>query len=530
MKSKIISFWSPVSRSGCSTNAALYISYLSKVMNEMDKAVLFSINTEVDSVDYLTDSIIKEGLKKLKILHENCEIHSKEDIYVYTHKISENIDVLGTDKIPIAFTEDNIKLMIEILSKAYDYIVLDITSAYTYQTILDLNILDCSSVVVSCIPQDKYICENYSKSEMISVESKNLILISDYDDKKAVKKADIEVILQRSAYTINHDIKINKACDERDIYSYVNGNKLSNVEFDKLYREIERLINNENLSVKYDLKSNIRQTNKRKVNEIVEKSVEEITKVVKEYKFIKAKNNIAIINLSQGAGSTFLTLNLACFLKEKKLNVNIIELPNTYLKKHDTYSILNCDEEIPCVVDGIKYFINTDKDCIYTEEQKIDYINIINRESNSINLYDLGNADLSDNTENYLLNLLDCCIIVIEALPYKLLQTNLRFDVLTQELKNKGVEIIYVINKFIDDLSKNTIENYLDCKVTSYVQFLKPETIYAAHYASKPAYKIEKNEMLKDSLQKIADRANIAVNLEEKRKRIFDFLFKTRKD
>ncbi len=46
---------------------------------------------------------------------------------------------------------------------------------------------------------------------------------------------------------------------------------------------------------------------------------------------------------------------------------------------------------------------------------------MINRESNSVNLYDLGNADVTDSNINYLLNLLDSCIIVVDPLPYKLL-------------------------------------------------------------------------------------------------------------
>ncbi len=528
MKSKIISFWSPVSRSGCSTNAALYISYLSKVMNEMEKAVLFSLNTDVDSTDYITDSIIKEGLKKLKLLYENGEVNSKEDIYVYTHKIAENIDVLGTEKNTEEITSENLKLMLDILSKAYDYIILDISSGINY-----LDAIDCSTVLVACIPQDKYIAENYSDGYLIYTDKKNIILLSDYDNKKAVKKSDIEVILQRETYTISHDVKINKACDERDVYSYVRNKKSNNAELDRVYKEIERLINNDNLNVNYTLKSNSRQ----RVNKVVKKDgdIEETTKIVKEYKFIKARSNIGVINLSKGAGATFLTLNLACFLKEKKLNVAVAEIPFSKKAKQDIYNIINYDdfeEELPFVVDGIKYYINTHRLHNYSDMNIENQINAINREKNSINLYDLGYVDFHDNNINYLLNLLDCCIIVIEPLPFKLLQSNSNYEMLINELKASGVEVIHVVNKFIDDLNKKDIENYFDCKVISCIPFLRPETIYTAHYSYKAAYKIEKNQILKDSFERIIDIANIAVNLEEKRKGIFNIfkIFKKRKE
>ncbi len=518
MQSKIISFWSPVSRSGVSTNTALFISYLSKVMNEMDKAVLFSLNDNVDSTDYITDTAIKEGLKKLKLLHSNGDINSKEDVFAYTHKISENIDVLGTNK-DIDTILENFDLMIEILSESYDYIILDIKSGMDK---ISLDAISCSTVIVVCMPQDKYICEDFSQNAELLNDKKSIFLISQYDDKKALKKTNIEVVMQHEVYAINHNININQACYERNIYTYLNSKRSNNADIDKLYKEVERLVNTDNLNITY----NINKIESKKADKIVQKSEDEPIKVVKEYKFIKAKNNIGILNLSQAAGATFITLNLACFLKEKKLNVTVAEIPHIEFNKHDIYSILNCHNEIPYVADGIKYYVNIDSQNEWTNEKIINYINTINRESNSVNLYDLGNADVTDSNINYLLNLLDSCIIVVDPLPYKLLQSTSRLEVIMQDLRDKGVDSLFVINKFIDDLSKKDIENYLNCNVISCIPFLKPETIYTAHYASKIAYKIEKNELLQDSLFKIVNKANIAIDLEKKRKNIFNIFRK----
>lgn len=517
MQAKIISFWSPVSRSGCSTNAALFISYLSKTMDEMNKAVLFSLNYNIDSTDYLTNICIKEGIKNLKFLNSNGGINTKEDVFAYTHKISENVDVLGTDK-DINEIIENFDLMIEILSKSYDYIILDVPSGMDD---ISLKSIASSTIVVINLPQDKYICQEFISRNIKELEDKkSMLLISQFDVKRSFSKDDIEVILQRDIYTINNDVKINQSCYEKTLFSYLNKKTSTINELDNLYKEVERLINIDTLNITYD----INKFNNENTNKVAYKSLDEPIKVVKEYKFIKAKNNIGIINLSEGAGATFVTLNLACLLKEKKLDVTVAEI--TYNKKHDIYSIFNCDGAIPYIIDGVKYYINNNNQDEWTDEKIIEYINSINKESATINLYDLGNMSLLDNSINYLLNLLDCCIVVVDPLPYKLLQSNCRNEMILHELSNKGVESIYIANKFIDDLNKKDIENYLNCKIVSCIPFIKPTTMYAAHYVSKNVYKIEKNELFKDSLLKIIDRANIAIDLERKRKNIFDIFRK----
>ena len=508
-----------MSRSGCSTNAALFISYLSKVMDEMDKAVLLSLNTDIDATDYITNTTIKEGVNSLKFLNDNNNINSKEDVLAYTHRISENIDILGTGK-DLSIISENFDEIFKILSMAYDYIILDVPCGLGE---ISINAISSSSVVVVCLAQDKYICQNFIDNSNVLKDKKSIILISQYDAKKAFLKSDSEVVLQREVFTLSNDVRINQSCYEKNILSYLSKKSNNLSELDSLYKEVERLINIDTLNVSYNINEKL---NNEKTNKVIEKTVEEPIKVVKEYKFIKAKNNIGIINLSEGAGSTFVTLNLACLLKEKKLNVTVAEIPYNNAK-HDIYSIINCDNEIPCIIDGIKYYINNDdKSDEWTDEKIIEYINSINKESTTINLYDLGNMDLLDNSINYLLNLLDCCIVVVDPLPYKLLQANYRNQKILDELKNKGVESIYTINKFIDDLNKKDIENYLNCKAVSCIPFIKPTTMYTAHYASKNVYKIEKNELLKDSLLKIVDKANIAVDLEQKSKSIFNIFRK----
>jgi len=248
-------------------------------MDEMDKAVLFSVNNNIDSTDFLTETEIKEGVKKLKLLHINGDINTKEDVFAYTHKIAENIDVLGTDK-DVDSISENFNLMMRILSESYDYIILDVKSGFDR---ISLNAISRSVVTVVCLPQDKYICEDFICSEYLLKDRKSIFLISQYDDKMAFKKSDIEVVIQREVYAINSDIKINSSCYDRKIYSFINSKKTNNSELDNLYNEIERLINIDELNITYKIDNRSRK--KESIN--VEKSIDNPVKVVKEYKFIK---------------------------------------------------------------------------------------------------------------------------------------------------------------------------------------------------------------------------------------------------
>lgn len=79
INTKVITFWSPVKRQGCSTNTALYASYLSKVMNETEKSVIFSVNTDIDATDYITTNQIRNGVDDLIFLSDTNNLNTKED-------------------------------------------------------------------------------------------------------------------------------------------------------------------------------------------------------------------------------------------------------------------------------------------------------------------------------------------------------------------------------------------------------------------------------------------------------------------
>ncbi len=533
MKSKIISFWSPVKRQGgCSTNVSLYASYLSHIMNETEKAVIFSLNSNVDVTDYIIPDSVRSSFDDLLFLSEMNRINSKEDILAYTHKISENLDILGTSKSEDAIGR-NCNKIIEMLSSAYDYLVID--------SVTDINnvteeVIKQSDLIVICIPQDRYVHEEL---DMEMFENKKVILLSAmHNSKNELSIGKIQALFPVQVYPLSRDDKINQAVYKQYIYSYIESElkrKSAIVsELGELHKEIRRLLDIESMNITYEIKKN-------KEVSVTGKVMEPETKIIREYKFIKAKNNIAVINLSQGAGATFVSLNLAYVLKNKKIDVSVIEVPHNEMKA-DILNILNdnSSEYISIseiislniehrkeafIKNGIKFYINNKKICNWSNENSMEYISAINKES-TINIYDVGSRRL-DESIAFLFNIIDVAVIVIDPMPYKLLQSEERLKTVKM-LEEKNVKIIYVLNKYIKDLNRKDIEKYLQVKISSDIPFISPETLYAAYYSNQTAYQFDKSEIFHDSLSGILNSANILEYEKKKDKKEFK-IFKWRK-
>lgn len=521
MKTKIIIFWSPVKRQGgCSTNVALYASYLSSVMNETEKAVIYSLNENADAADYLTSSTIRNGGKDLLLLSETNNVSYKEDVLAYTHKLSENLDILGTGKEKEIISRRIIQ-MTEILTMAYDYILID---SVTDRDLASHRIFDISDLVVVCVPQDKFV---YEGLDMSIFENKKVIFLSSiHNEKNELSLNKIQAMIPVQVYKISRDDKVNQAVYEQEVFNYICNEfkKKSSVinELKELHNEIHRLINLEKLNITYEIKKGYEQK-----NDVLQTEPE--VKVIKEYKFIKAKNNIAVINLSQGAGSTFISLNLAYMLKDKKMDAAVIEIPNENMKA-DIFNIICDDPEISeetLIKNGIRFYVNnSEKMRDWGKEECIEFISSISKESN-MNIYDIGSQALDENI-NFLSNIIDVAIIVIDPMPYKLLQAQTVERIKSVKmLREKSVNVIYVLNKYIKDLNKKDIEKYLQVRVSSCVPFINPETLYAAYYSNQTVYQFEKSELFRNSLQKILSEANVLEYESNKDKKVFK-LFKWR--
>lgn len=533
INTKIITFWSPVKRQGCSTNTALYSSYLSHVMNETEKAVILSLNDGTDSTDYITINPIKNGMNDLLFLSEMNNINSKEDILVYTHKISENLDVLGTGKNKNEI-DKKYERIIELLKKAYDFIIVDTCTDYD---LTSRKILENSDLIVLCLPQDKFV---YEQLDLSRFNNKRIICISSlHNSKSELNIEKIQMLLPLKVYPLSQSDKINQSVYKQNIFDYIDNEfRKKSVLISELYeihKEIDRLINIEQLNISFDI-NQFKNTDSQQINDSNNQFAE--TKVIKEYKFIKAKNNIAVINLSEGAGSTFMTLNIAYMLKSKNIDVAVIEIPHKdmkadilniiseydgeYISPAEKITLNNTDniKKEVYIKNDIKFYINNRKINNWSIENNIEYINLISKES-TINLYDIGSQEFDDNL-NFILNIIDVVIVVIDPIPYKLLQAEERRNSI-KKIEERNINFVYVLNKYIKDLNKRDIERFLNIEISSLIPFIKPETLYTSYYSNQTVYNTEKDEAFKESLTKILNKANVLMyeNQNSKKFRLF---------
>jgi len=487
------------------------------MMNETEKVVIFSLNDSTDVTDYITSNPIRNGMNDLLFLSEMNNINSKEDVLVYTHKISENLDILGTGKNKTEIDKKYNKI-IELLKLAYDFIIIDASTDNDSQEILKM-----SDLIAICMPQDKFV---YEQLDLTLVKNKKMICISSlYNDKSDFNLSKIQMIIPIKVYPLSQNDKINQAIYVQNIYDFIDNEfkRKSKVisELYEIYKEIDRLINIDNLNISYDI-------NKYKINSKQQITTQDNqypeTKVIKEYKFIKAKNNIAIINLSKGAGSTFITLNIAYMLKSKNIDVAVVEVPHKEMKA-DIYNIISdsdndyislaeliasnvsdVNKKNTFVKNNIKFYVNNKKISNWDANNNMEFINYISKES-TINIYDIGSQEIDENI-SFILNIIDVVIVIVDPIPYKLLQAEERIYPI-KKLGERNINIVYALNKYIKDLNKKDIERYLDIKFSSVIPFIKPETLYASYYSNQTVYNIEKDEIFKDSLSKILNQANV---------------------
>ncbi|WP_326910701.1 hypothetical protein [Sedimentibacter sp. MB31-C6] len=519
INSKLITFWSPVKRQGCSTNIALYASYLSHVMDETEKAVIFSINEGIDALDYLTSNSIRNGMNDLLFLNEMNNINSKEDVLVYTHKVSENLDVLGTGKNKKKIDKEYKKIL-ELLNMSYNYILID---SCTDNDITTTEILKISDLIVICMQQDKFVYESLDLS--IFKDKKVICLSSLHNYKSELNISKLQMLMPMQVYPLCQSDKIGQAVNMQNIYNFINSEykKKSNIiiELNEICKEIHRLINLENLNITYEIKKQKNYNDQQlETNEINKPEI----KVIKEYKVIKAKNNIAIMNLSEGAGSTFITLNIAYMLKDKNVDVAVIEIPHKDMKA-DIYNIisdgddnyisvaeminsntLNTSKNNSFMKNNIKFYINNGRIDNWNMDNNMEFINIISKDS-TINIYDIGSREIDENI-SFLLNIIDVVIVIIDPMPYKLLQSEERIN-LINKLEERNINVVYALNKYIKDLNKKDIEKYLNIKISSLIPFIEPETMYAANYSNQSVYHFKKDEIFQESLSRILNQANI---------------------
>ncbi|QSX04922.1 hypothetical protein JYG23_09480 [Sedimentibacter sp. zth1] len=220
--------------------------------------------------------------------------------------------------------------------------------------------------------------------------------------------------------------------------------------------------------------------------------------------------NIGVVSLSNGAGSTFITMNLACALSER-VKVSVIEYPllkpyiynylglntlciNGYVDFCSLPHMINNEERITP-----KYYVHQTNKNIFWIIQDATLDRIENWDSkemmrllylpkeSSINVIDLGdklfNSSITDILEQF-----SMIIVIIDPMVPNLLNSITNFEKIKELEKTSKTKILYVINKFSKGVNKKELLGFLDITPTCYIPYINSKDIYKAVYEGTIPY------------------------------------------
>lgn len=308
-------------------------------------------------------------------------------------------------------------------------------------------------------------------------------------------------------------------------------------EFDSLipWRRISngpQSITIENKSTKEDKEGGKDSTAPITKTRIKERIVEvEKEKIVIESKYINLHNStIGILNLSPGAGSTFLSVLLAQACSARNLTCALLEYPYSPKGTPSLYDQLflahKCSKKpfynVPRVIKNVGF---VDKKNVYhmddvavlaagkedwkewTYENHLHYIHSY---KSSVTIMDLGsekNNKIHDENIEKILMQLDHCFVVIDPLPHEFLANKQRFIELVN-LKQTNENIHFIFNKWNKEATKLfTNELPINYKESLKAPYIERDILYKGYADLKQPYEIkevkEKMDTFVDGFMKI---------------------------
>ncbi|MCG8485298.1 MAG: hypothetical protein MJA31_18465 [Clostridia bacterium] len=248
-----------------------------------------------------------------------------------------------------------------------------------------------------------------------------------------------------------------------------------------------------------------------------QKNIEKIEVIKTIYSNIPQKN-IGIVNLSQRAGSTFVTLNMAKALSDNGVLTSVIEIP---FKAPYIFDYLGIQQKL--LADDINFnnylYINDVIEKVEIKKKKLLYedcilwmvcnpLRVINKslenqhihniiklcKNTSVNLCDLGSNLLHSSFEELLI-FLDVVLLIVDPLPSEIIlneKTLKKF----KNLQDQGLEGYMIINKYCKGVHMKELTEYLECSPIAYIPFINAEYIYEAVYNYKIPYELPKVKAL----------------------------------
>lgn len=186
-KGRIIAFWSPVHRQGTtSAITALVASYASSLEENNGSKMLLMSNELYGSptaIQYITNEQLPATLTEIVDLSRTDNLRSFEGIYNNSGSNIKNLDILQSVKRSASISHDlseQIKHILDVAKTGYKYIFVDTVAGTIDATTSE--ILRNADVVIVCMPQDKFIWENWTRKMdgtfHRAIENKQYLMVS----------------------------------------------------------------------------------------------------------------------------------------------------------------------------------------------------------------------------------------------------------------------------------------------------------------------------------------------------------------
>jgi MinD-like ATPase involved in chromosome partitioning or flagellar assembly len=245
-----------------------------------------------------------------------------------------------------------------------------------------------------------------------------------------------------------------------------------------------------------------------KIKAVREKQV--VNETIKYIIPVTGAKNIGVCSLSSGAGSTFITMNLAAALSEY-VNISVIEPPIDTPYIYDTLGIRGYLAESDATFYPFAHYIEEDKNIEYNKEFKYNNISwivtdpdlqkvvdwnfykmiklmYVSKQTN-LSLIDIG-INVNHDSIKGVLEQFDMFLVIVDPFVTQYMNNH---DMLLyfKKLKAEGVNVEFIINKFNGGVDKKRMLDYLDIKPVANVPFICPEHVYKAAYDCVLPYEIK---------------------------------------
>lgn len=234
-----------------------------------------------------------------------------------------------------------------------------------------------------------------------------------------------------------------------------------------------------------------------------EKIIEKV-EIIKEIYAPMPRTKIGLVGISEGAGATFLTLNLAKAITYHGMLPAVLECGNTdiydkiYIKSRitDFFSFYDADDSKSIrnkenKSEGINWVL---KDPQKEHNQLGKSIKILNALKDSIIFCDLSGIHVHSELFD-MISEMDSIITIIDPLPSRMMKG---YHLLKQ-INSLEMNVINVANKYNTGVNRKELIDFLGVKDLIYIPFVVPEDIYIAEYHYDIPYSIS---MIRQQIEK----------------------------